>query len=100
MRVQSIGAAIEPRYPAGNRFLCFAIQMPFGEMDRIAELHDFAQEVGAMAEALQNAGHLLAARLGAPLVIDPGYFTGRVAVFDEFDLVFVVRHDSAFLTAN
>ena len=100
MRVQSIGAAIEPRYPAGNSFLRFAIQMPFGEMDRVAELHDFAQEVGAIAEALQYAGHLLAARLGAPLIIDIGHFTCRVAVFDKLDLVFVVRHDSAFLIAN
>ena len=61
MRVQSIGTAIEPRNPTRDGFLGSAIEMPLGKMDRVAELHHFAQEIGAMAEALQNAGHLLAA---------------------------------------
>jgi hypothetical protein len=61
MRVQSIRAAIEPRYPARDRFLGLAVEMALGKVDCVAELHHFAQKVGAMAEALQNAGHLLAA---------------------------------------
>jgi len=35
--------------------------MTFREMDCIAELHHLPQKVGAVAEALQNARHLLAA---------------------------------------
>src|SRR5580658_2900700 len=61
MRVRSIRAAVQPRYPAGDRFLGPAVEMTLGKMDRVTELHDLAQKVGAMAEALQNAGHLLAA---------------------------------------
>ena len=61
MRVQSIRAAIQPRYPARDRFLGLAVEMALGKVDRVTELHYFAQKVGAMAEALQNAGHLLAA---------------------------------------
>ena len=54
MRVQSIGTAIEPRYPARNRFLGPAVEMALGKMDRVAELHYLAQEVRAMAEALSE----------------------------------------------
>jgi len=61
MRVQSIGAAIEPRDPARNRFLGSAVEMTFRKMDRITELDYLAQKIGAVAEAFQNAGHLLAA---------------------------------------
>jgi hypothetical protein len=92
MRVQSIRTAIEPRYPARDGFLGFAIEMALGKMDRVTELHHLAQEVGAMAETLQDAGHLLAAGFGAPFVVNLGYFAGCVAVFDELDLGFVVRH--------
>lgn len=69
-------------------------------MHRVAELHHLAKKIGAMAEALQNAGHLLAARLGAPLIVNLGYFTGRVFVLDELDLGLVVRQIQAVLPAN
>jgi len=59
--------------------------MTLGKVDRVAEFHHFAEEIGAMAEALQNAGHLLTARLGAPFVVDLGYFSRRIAIFDELD---------------
>ena len=61
MRVQSIGTAIEPRYPTRDSFLGSAVEMTFRKMDRVAELHHLAQKIGPVAEALQNAGHLLAA---------------------------------------
>jgi hypothetical protein len=69
MRVQSIGTAIEPRYPARDRFLGSSIEVAFGNMDRVTELHYLAQKIGPMAEALQNAGHLLTAcrRISASL---------------------------------
>lgn len=69
MRVQSIGTAIEPRYPARDRFLGSSIEVAFGNMDRVTELHYLAQKIGSMAEALQNAGHLLTAsrRISASL---------------------------------
>jgi hypothetical protein len=89
MRVQSIRTAIEPRNPARNRFLGFSIQVALGEMDRVAEFDHIAQEIGAVAEALQNAGHLFAARLGAPFVVDLGHFASGVAIFDELDFGFV-----------
>ena len=100
MRVQSIWTAIEPRHPARDRFLGFPVEMALRKVDRVAEFHHFAQKVGAMAEALQNAGHLLAARFGAPFVVDLGNFSGRVAIFDELDFGLVVRHLSALLTAK
>src|SRR5258708_5233491 len=61
MRVQSIWTAIEPRHPARDRFLGFAIEVALGKMNRVAEFHHVAKEIGAMAEALQNPGHVLAA---------------------------------------
>ena len=42
MRVQSIRTAIEPRYPARNRFLGFSVEVTLGKMNRVAELHHFA----------------------------------------------------------
>ena len=92
MRVQSIGAAIKPRDPTRDGFLGSAVEMTFREMDCIAELHHLPQKVGAVAEALQNAGHLLAARLCAPFVVDVRHFPGRVTIFNDLDLGFVVRH--------
>jgi hypothetical protein len=100
MRVQSIWTAIEPRHPARDRFFGFAVEMTLRKMDGIAEFHHFAQKVGTMAEALQNARHLLAARFGAPFVIDPSDLTRRIAIFNELDFGFVIRHFSALLTAE
>ena len=100
MRVQSIWTAIEPRHPARDRFLGFAIEMASGKMYRVTEFHHFAQKIGAMAETFQNARHLLAPRLGAPLVVDPGRFPRRIAVFDQLDFGSLVRHARAILTAN
>lgn len=74
--------------------------MPLGKMHRVAELHHLAKKVGAMAEALQNAGHLLASRLGAPLIVDFGNLTGRVFVLNELDLGLVIRQIQAILPAN
>ena len=87
MRVQSIGAAIEIGDPAGNGFLGAAGEVALGKMDRVAELHDVAQEVGPMAETFQDAGHFLAAGFGAPFVVDSCHVAGRVGIFDQLDLV-------------
>ena len=46
-----------------------------------------------MAEAFQNAGHLLAARVRAPFVVYLRNFTGRVGILNDFDLGFEVWHD-------
>jgi hypothetical protein len=99
MRVQSIRTAVEPRYPACDRFLCFAVEMTLGKMDGIAELDYLAKKVGTMAETFQDTGHLLATRLGAPFVVDLGDFAGCIVVFDEFDLGFVVRHRRTYFLA-
>ena len=69
-------------------------------MHRVAELHYLAEEIGAMAEAFQNARHLLTPRFGAPLVVDLGYFTGRVFILNELDLGFLFRQIQAILPAN
>lgn len=94
MRVQSIRTSIEPRNPARNRFLRSSVQTTVGKVNSVAEFDHIAQEVGAVAEALQNAGYFLSARLGTPFVVDRGHFASGVAIFDELDFGFVVgvRH--------
>ena len=42
MRVQSIWTAIEPRHPARDRFLGFAVEMTLRKMDCVAEFHYLA----------------------------------------------------------
>ena len=76
----------------GNAFVATAVEMTFREMDCVAELHHLPQRVGTVAEELQNARHLLAAWLCAPLVVDLRHFPGRVTIFNDLDLGFVVRH--------
>ncbi len=88
MRVQSIGATIEPRDPAGDRFLGAAVKMALRKMHGIAELDHLAQKIRAMAEALENAGHLLAARVGAPFVVDRA--TSPVASASSTRLIFIL----------
>ena len=94
MRVQSIWTAIQIGDPTGDGLLGLAVQMSLGEMHRVAEAHDFAQEIGTMAEALQNARHELAARLGAPFVVHRGDLAGGVLVLDNVDLGVLFGHDS------
>ena len=90
MGVQSIWTAIEPRNPARNRFLRSSVQMTVGKMNCVAEFDYIAQEVGAVAEALQNAGQFLPARLRTPFVVDRCHFASGVAIFDQLDFGFVV----------
>jgi hypothetical protein len=94
MRIQSIGTTIEPGDPAGDRFLGPAREVPFRKVDRIAEAHDLAQEIRPMAKALENAGHLLAPRMGAPLVIYRRNLASRVSVLDQLYFCLGVRHSS------
>lgn len=61
MRVQSIWTAIQPRYPACDRFLRSSIQVPLRKVDRVTEAHDLTQEVGPMTKALKDSRHLLTA---------------------------------------
>lgn len=100
MRVQSIGTAIEPGYPACDSFLGPAIQMPMGKMHGIAEFDYVAQEVWPMTEALEDARHHLPPGLSAPLVVDLGHVSGRVRIFNQLDLGFVVSHGRSHLPAN
>lgn len=92
MRVQSIWTAIQIRYPACDRFFRPPRQVPLGEVDRIAELHHVMQKIRPVAEALQNARHLLAARLGTPLVVDFGDIAGRIHVFNQLYLRRILSH--------
>ena len=61
MRIQSIRTAVQIRYPACDGLLGFPGQMTFREMNRVAELHDFAQKIRPMAETLQNPRNELTA---------------------------------------
>jgi hypothetical protein len=92
MGVQSIGTVIEPGDPARDRFFCPAGQVPFRKMYRIAEAHDLAEEIGAMAETFENARHLLAAGVRAPFVVYLRDLTSRVGILNDFDLGVRVWH--------
>ena len=92
MRVQSIGTTIKPGDPARDRFFCPTGEVPFRKMHCIAEAHDVAQEIRAVAEAFQNAGHLLTARVGAPFVVYLRNLTSGVGILDDFDLGLRVWH--------
>ena len=63
-------------------------------MDRIAEAHDLAQKIRTMAKALEDAGHLLASRMGAPFVIYLRNFASRVSILNHLNLCLCVRHGS------
>ena len=97
MRVQSIRAAIQIGDPAGDGFLGAAGEVALRKMDRVAELHDVAQEVGPVAETFQDAGHFLAAGFGAPFVVDSCDVAGCVCVFDQLDLGFRICHGPILL---
>ena len=96
MRVQSIGTAIEPGDPARDRFFCLPSKVPFRKVDRIAEAHDLTQEIRTMAKALENAGHLLTARMRAPFLIYLRNIATRVGVLNHFDFCLNVRHGSCW----
>jgi len=92
MRVKSIWTAVEPGYPTRDCFLGLAVEMAMGKMNGVTELHNLAKKIGPMAEAFENAGHKLAARLGAPLVVHLCNLVRRVTILDKLDLGFLVRH--------
>jgi hypothetical protein len=94
MRIQSIRTTIQPRDPAGDRFFCSAREVPFRKVHRIAEAHNLAQKVRAMAKALENAGHLLASRMGAPFVVYLRNLASRVSILDHLNFCLCVRHGS------
>jgi hypothetical protein len=92
VRVQSIGTAIEPGNPACNGFFCPAGEVPFRKMHRVAEAHYLAQKIRAMAEALENARHLPAARVRAPLIVYFRDLTSGVRILNYVDLGLRVCH--------
>jgi hypothetical protein len=92
MRVQSIGTAVEPRYPTGDRFLGTARQVAFRKVNCITEGDHFPQKVGPVAETLEDARHLLPAGFRAPRFIDLGDFAGGSRVFDEGYFLILIRH--------
>lgn len=98
MRVQSIRAAVEVRNVAGDRLLRAAVKVPFGKVDGVAEIHDLAQEVGPVAEAFENAWHVLSSGVLAPLLIDVRDFANGVGIFDEADLAldFLFQYSGGF----
>ena len=93
MRVQSIGAAIEPGNPAGNRFFRPPREVPFREVHRVAEADDFAQKVRAMAKALEDPRHLLATGMRTPFVIYRRHVAGSVSILNQVDLCRGIRHN-------
>src|SRR5262249_48287642 len=86
VRVQSIRAAIQKRHMAGDRLLGLAVKMAIREVHRVAKGDDLAQEVRAVAEALENPRDLRPARMGAVFVVDLCDLTRSVGVFNQFDL--------------
>ena len=61
-------------------------------MDGIAEANDFAQKIGPVTEALEDARHLLPARLAPPLVICFCDVACSIGVFNEDYLCFWMGH--------
>jgi hypothetical protein len=92
VRIQSIRTAIQKGDPAGNRLFRPARKMALGKVDRIAKTHDFAKEIGAMAEAFEDSGHILAPRLSTPFVVYLCNLAGRFRVLDQLDFGFRIRH--------
>ena len=86
MAIQSIGTSIEIRDVAGDHLLVPAGEVAFREMDRVGEIDDLAQEVGARAKALNDARDLLPAGARAPVVVGGERATGGFGVFGNFDL--------------
>jgi len=96
MRVQSIRTAIEPRNPTGDCLFVTPREMPLGKVHRVAELHDLAKKVGPVAEALQNARHLLPTGFPTPFVVDGSHVASRIGIFNQFDLgLFVAQAQSS-----
>jgi hypothetical protein len=94
MRVESIGAAIEPRDPAGDGFLGAAGEVTFRKVDCVAEAHYIAQEIRPMAETLEDSGHLLTSGVCAPLVVDLCDIAFRVRIFNDVDFCFRIGHST------
>jgi hypothetical protein len=92
MRIQSIGTTVEPGNPACDRFFCPTGEVPFRKMHRVTEAHDVAQKIRTMAEAFENARHLLTARVSAPFVVYLRNLTGGVGILNYFDLGLRVCH--------
>ena len=60
--VQSIRTPVQVGDVAGNHLFMAAIEMALGEVDGVREVDHLAQEVGASAETLDDAGDLSATR--------------------------------------
>jgi hypothetical protein len=60
--------------------------MPLGKMNPVTELDDVPQKVRPVAEALEDARHLLAARLCAPKRVDLGHLASSVLIFNQGNL--------------
>ena len=92
MRVQSIWTAVKPRNPTCDRLLSPSTKMAFREMDRIAKADDVSQKIGPMTEALKNPGYILTPRFGPPFVVDLRSRPGRIRIFNQPNLGFVISH--------
>ncbi len=83
MRVQSIGTAIKVRDVTCDCLFNASREVTLREVHGVAELHHLSKEIGTVAEAFEDSGHLLASGVRAPLVIDGRNFAGRICVLDE-----------------
>jgi hypothetical protein len=95
MGIQSIGATIKPRDPAGYGFFGAAGKVAFGKVDRVAEAHHLAQKIRPMAETLEDTGHLLTTGVCAPLVVYLRHLAGSVRIFNDVDFRFRIAHKRA-----
>ena len=92
MRVQSIGTAIEPGDPAGDRLLGTAGKMTFRKVHGVTEAHHLAQKIGPVTKTLEDSGHLLTTGMGAPFVVDDCNLSGCIRVFNHVDFQLMVDH--------
>ncbi len=85
MAVQSIRTAIQVRDVASDHLFMAAGEMSFGEMDGVREVHYLAQEVRTRTEALHDAGDLLPAGVGAPVIVGGKGRAGGFGIFGDSD---------------
>src|SRR5205823_5098889 len=69
VRADSIGASVDTGDEGGDHLLHTARQVAFGEVQRVREADDLAEEVRPQAHALEDAGDPLSPGLLHPLPV-------------------------------
>jgi hypothetical protein len=89
--VQSIRTAVQVGDVARNHLLVPPGEMPLGKMNLVRKLDHLAEKVWSRAEALDDAGNLLAARGGAPKIVRGGDVAGGLGIFPDLNFRGVLR---------